>query len=213
MAVPILLYFPPFPDGKKGEQSAWAGETAGKAVFFLPRSGKSHPTYTYNTLWAYTTHTHTHTHTSIHICTTQLPGPACATMQVSLSFPLHQFPMISARKVKEICQASLSVSARVAISGLASGELRSVGDGHQPAQPSFRGCEGVTPPAPFSQAHSSSYSIFSTHRNVRRIAFHNNSIVWIVAVVVGLIPSSSCLIMLRLSAPLVQMRIVCCLQG
>ena len=63
MAVPILLYFPPFPDGKKGEQIAWAGETAGKAVFLLPRSGKSHRTYTYNSLWAYTTHTHTHTHT------------------------------------------------------------------------------------------------------------------------------------------------------
>ena len=155
MAFPILPHFPPYE-----KEKSWAGETAGKAVFLLPRSGKSHRTYTYNSLWAYTTHTHTHTHTSIHICTTQLPGTACATMQVSLSFPLHQFPMISARKVKEICQASLSVSARVAISGLASRELRSLGHGHQPAQPSFRGCEGVTPPAPFSQAHSSSYSIF-----------------------------------------------------
>lgn len=157
MAIPILLYFPPFPDGKKGEQSAWAGGTAGKAVFLLPRSGNSHRTYTYNSLWAYTTHTHTHEHTHLHYTT---PWASLRNNATSLSFPLHQFPMISARKVKEICQASMSVSARVAISGLVSGELRSAGDGHQPAQPSFRGCEGVTPPAPFSQAHSSSYSIF-----------------------------------------------------
>ena len=44
--------------------------------------------------------------------------------------------------------------------GLASGELRSLGDGHQPAQPSVRGCESAAPLPLFSQARSSSYSIF-----------------------------------------------------
>jgi len=64
------------------------------------------------------------------------------------------------QKVKRICQARFSASARVAIPGLASGELHSLGDGHQPAQPSVCGCESAAPPPLFSRARSSSYSIF-----------------------------------------------------
>ena len=56
------------------------------------------------------------------------------------------------RKVKRICQARFSVSARVAITGLALRDLHSLGDGHQPAQPSVCGCENAAPPPLFSRA-------------------------------------------------------------
>jgi hypothetical protein len=67
------------------------------------------------------------------------------------------------QKVKRICQARFSVSARVAILGLASRELHSVGDGHQPAQPSVCGCESAAPSPLFSRARSSSLLDFFSH--------------------------------------------------